>query len=120
MSTNVIVTTGNRVEGIAVREYLGPVQGVAVRVPTIGQGLQAIGKALGGNFQAGAEVYAEAYETARAQAYELMVERARELEADAIIAVRYNSTVVGESATGVLAYGTAIKLKFPEVTPVPP
>jgi uncharacterized protein YbjQ (UPF0145 family) len=117
MATKLIVTTSDAVEGYPVAEYLGVVRGLVVRVPTISQGFQALGSALSGNFQAGAEMYAEVCETARGQAYKRMVEHARELGADAVIAMRYDATDVGESATEVLAYGTAVKLKFPDALP---
>jgi uncharacterized protein YbjQ (UPF0145 family) len=117
MAARLIVTTGNAVEGVPIVEYLGIVRGLVVRVPTPSQGFQALGKALSGNFQAGAEMYAEVCEAARAHAYQRMVEHARELGADAVIAMRYDATEVGESATEVLAYGTAVKLKFPEALP---
>jgi uncharacterized protein YbjQ (UPF0145 family) len=116
--THIIVTTGDAIDGARIGEYLGIVRGIAVRVPTISQGFQALGSALSGNFQAGAEMYAEVCETARAEAYKRMVKHARELEADAIIAMRYDATDVAEKATEVLAYGTAVKLKYPQVTPV--
>ena len=65
----IIVTTTNSVEGRQVSQYLGVVRGIAVRVPTIGQGFQAIGQVLSGNMQAGADMYADLCESARAQAY---------------------------------------------------
>jgi uncharacterized protein YbjQ (UPF0145 family) len=113
-----IVTTSNGVEGVPVVEYLGVVRGLVVRVPTLRQGFQALGNALSGNLQAGADMYAEVCEAARNQAYQRMVEHAQELGADAVIAMRYDATHVGESATEILAYGTAVKLKFPEVLPI--
>jgi uncharacterized protein YbjQ (UPF0145 family) len=116
MLSKIIVTTGNSVEGARVVEYLGVVRGLVVRVPTVRQGLQALGNALSGNLQAGAEMYAEVCEAARAQAHQRMIEHARELGADAIIAMRYDATDVGESSTEVLAYGTAVKVKYPEAT----
>lgn len=118
MPARLIVTTGNAVEGLPVVEYLGVVRGLVVRVPTLRQGFQALGSALTGNLQAGAEMYAEVCETARDQAYQRMVKHARELGADAIIAMRYDATDVGESYTEVLAYGTAVKLKYLEAQPV--
>ncbi len=120
MPARLIVTTGGTVEGVPVAEYLGVVRGLVVRVPTFRQGLQALGSALSGNLQAGAEMYAEVCETARAQAYQRMVEHADQLGADAIIAMRYDATDVGDSATEVLAYGTAVKLRLPEVLPAQP
>jgi uncharacterized protein YbjQ (UPF0145 family) len=120
MAARLIVTTGDSVEGHPVIAYLGVVRGLAVRVPTPGQGFQALGSVLGGNMQAGAEMYAEVCETARSQAYQRMVEHARELGADAVIAMRYDATEVGEKATEVLAYGTAVKVQFPEALPAQP
>ena len=118
MQPSVIVTTGDAVDGFRVVEYLGVVRGLVVRVPTPRQGFQALGGVLSGNFQAGAEMYAEVCETARSQAYQRMVEHASELGADAVIAMRYDATEVGDSATEVLAYGTAVKLKLLEALPV--
>jgi uncharacterized protein YbjQ (UPF0145 family) len=105
----IIVTTTNSVEGRQIAQYLGIVRGIAVRVPTIGQGFQAIGQVLSGKSQAGAEMFAELCETARAQAYTRLVEHAQSLGADAVIAMRFTSTTVGESAAEILAYGTAVK-----------
>jgi uncharacterized protein YbjQ (UPF0145 family) len=118
MPANFLVTTNGSLEGLSVREYLGVVRGIAVRVPTFRQGMQALSSALSGNLQAGAEMYAQVCEAARAEAYQRMIEHAQEMGADAVIAMRYDATDVGESATEVLAYGTAVKLKFPEVVPV--
>ena len=106
----IIVTTTNSVEGRQITQYLGIVRGIAVRVPTIGQGFQAIGQVLSGNMQAGADMYADLCETARAHAYSRLVEHAQAMGADAVIAMRFTSTTVGESAAEILAYGTAVKL----------
>src|SRR5437870_5457481 len=83
----IIVTTTNSVEGRQITQYLGIVRGIAVRVPTIDQGFQAIGQVLSGNMQ-----------TARAHAYARLVEHAQGMGADAVIAMRFTSTSVGESA----------------------
>jgi uncharacterized protein YbjQ (UPF0145 family) len=120
MPAELIVTTGDTIDGARVAEYLGVVRGLVVRVPTPGQGFQALGKALSGNWQAGAEMYAEVCEAARAEAYRRMADHARALGADAVLAMRYDATHVGESSTEVLAYGTAVKLQFPEARPVAP
>ena len=106
----IIVTTTNSIEGRQISQYLGVVRGIAVRVPTIGQGFQAIGQVLSGNMQAGADMYADLCESARAQAYARLVEHAVEMGADAIVAMRFTSTTVGESAAEILAYGTAVRL----------
>ena len=120
MKTAIIVTTSDGVEGHPVAEYLGLVRGIAVRVPTPGQGFQALGGVLSGDWQAGAKMYEEVCETARELAYRRMVEYAEELGADAVIAMRYDATEAGESATEVFAYGTAVKLRYPEALPANP
>jgi len=118
MPAKMIVTTSDAIEGLPVAEYLGIVRGLVVRVPTLRQGFQAFEGALGGDVQAGAKMFAEVCETARDAAYQRMLQHARELGADAVIAMRYDATDIAESATEVLAYGTAVKLKFPQALPV--
>ena len=102
-----IVTTGDRVGARPVTAYLGIVRGIVVRAPTLSQGFLGGLKAIvGGNIEA----YARACEAAREHAFERMVEHAKELGADAIVAMRYDATDFGQGATEVLAYGTAVKL----------
>ena len=64
-----------------------------------------------GHPQADADMYADLCENARAQAYARLVEHAQGMGADAVIAMRFTSTSVGESAAEILAYGTAVKLQ---------
>ncbi len=102
-----IVTTGGEVAGRAIKQYLGVVRGVVVRSPSIGQGFMGgLKQIVGGNIEA----FAEVCERARQDAYDRMVEHAREAGADAIIAMRYDATEFSEGTTEVLAYGTAVKL----------
>jgi uncharacterized protein YbjQ (UPF0145 family) len=75
--------------------------------PTIGQGfLGGLKQIVGGNI----ESYAEVCEAAREEAYQRMVEHAREKGADAVIGMRYDATEFTQGVTEVLAYGTAVKL----------
>jgi len=115
--TSLTVTTGDFIEGRRISQYLGVVRGIAVRLPTISQGFQALGNVLSGNVQASGDMFAEICEAARAQAYQRLVDHALELGADAIIAMRYDANDIGESASEVLAYGTAVKLKPLESAP---
>ncbi len=103
-----IVTTANEVEGRDVTEYLGVVRGIVVRTPTVFQGIAGgLKSIIGGNIEA----FARACDEARQQAYNRMIEHALELEADAIIAMRYDATGFAQNATEVLAYGTAVRLR---------
>ena len=102
-----IVTTGNEVTGNSITAYLGIIRGIVVRSPGIGQGIMGgLKQIVGGNI----ESYAKVCESAREEAFERMVQHAREHGADAVIGMRYDATQFAEGATEVLAYGTAVKL----------
>ncbi|MBY0230496.1 MAG: YbjQ family protein [Gemmataceae bacterium] len=102
-----IVTTGNEVAGCGIDEYLGIVRGIVVRSPSIAQGFFGGLKSLvGGNIAS----YAQVCETAREDAYRLMLDQARHRGADAIIGMRYDATEFASGVTEVLAYGTAVTL----------
>ena len=91
-----IVTTGNDVANRVIRKYLGVVRGIVVRSPSIAQGfLGGLKQLVGGNIEA----YAQVCETARQEAFERMVEHAREIDADAIIGMRYDATEFSPGVT---------------------
>jgi uncharacterized protein YbjQ (UPF0145 family) len=83
----------------------GIVRGIIVRsrslVGNIGAGLQTL---FGGNIS----IYTELCERARRDAYELMIQHAAELGANAVISVRYDATEIAQGVTEVLCYGTAV------------
>lgn len=102
-----IVTTGNEITGHGIGNYLGIVRGIVVRSPSISQGLLGgLKQLVGGNI----ESYARVCEAAREEAYERMVEHAKECGADAVIGMRYDATEFTQGVTEVLAYGTAVRL----------
>jgi len=104
------VTTTFSIEGYRITEYKGLVRGIVVRSPTIGQGILGGLKSIVGG-QIGA--YAEMCEQTRKQAYDLLVEHATAIGANAVVGLRYESSEVGSrsSATEVLCYGTAVVLQ---------
>ena len=101
------VTTTFTIEGYRIKQYLGVVRGIIVRAPTITQGIIGGLKSIVGG-QIGA--YTEMCEQARQQAYELMIDHARAMGANAVIGFAYESAEVGAKvgATEVLCYGTAV------------
>jgi uncharacterized protein YbjQ (UPF0145 family) len=105
------VTTTFTIEGYRVARYLGVVRGLIVRAPTISQGiLGGLKSIIGGNIGA----YTEMCEQARQQAYDLLVDHARAVGANAIIGLHYDASEIGgkaSSATEVLCYGTAVILE---------
>lgn len=107
MPARILVTTGNHVEGHQISEYLGIVRGIVVRATGIGRGIVGGLKSIvGGNVAS----FEDVCEEARAHAFERMVQHARELGADGVIAMRYDATEFMGGVTEVLAYGTAVKL----------
>lgn len=104
------VTTTFVIEGYRITQYLGIVRGIIVRAPTISQGILGGLKSLvGGRIGA----YTEMCEQARQQAYDLMIDHAKALGANAIVGLHYDASDVGAqgSATEVLCYGTAVKIE---------
>jgi uncharacterized protein YbjQ (UPF0145 family) len=102
-----MVSTTFSFEGYKIKEYKGIVRGIIVRAPTIAQGIVGgLKSIIGGKIGA----YTQMCEQARKQAYDLLVEHANELGANAIVGLRYDaSEVVSKgSATEVLCYGTAV------------
>ena len=100
-----MVTTAFEMPGYRIAQSLGVVRGIVVRsrsiVANIGAGLQTL---IGGNIKA----WTKLCEETRADAFEIMIQHASELGANAIIGARYDATEVMSGATEVLAYGTAV------------
>lgn len=87
-------------------EALGIVRGTVVQTKNIGRDFMAGMKTLvGGEITA----YTEMLNEARQIATKRMVDQAKELEADAIVGIKYGSSQVMSGAAEVIAYGTAVK-----------
>jgi uncharacterized protein YbjQ (UPF0145 family) len=99
------------IAGMRISRNLGVVRGITVRSPTFAQGFMGGLKGfVGGNIEA----YAEMCEQAREQAFELLIQHAQSLGANAVVGIRYESSEVGgqqSSATEVLCYGTAVVIE---------
>lgn len=102
------VTTTFTIEGYRIKAYLGVARGLVVRAPTISQGIMGGLKSIIGG-QIGA--YTEMCEQARQQAYDLLVQHAMAMGANAIVGLHYDASEIAGKGTGaseVLCYGTAI------------
>jgi uncharacterized protein YbjQ (UPF0145 family) len=107
---NMPVTTTFTIEGHRIAQYKGIARGIIVRSPTIAQGIMGgLKNIIGGRIGA----YTDMCEQAREQAYDLLVQHAREMGANAIVGLSYDaSEVVSKgSATEVLCYGTAVVIE---------
>jgi uncharacterized protein YbjQ (UPF0145 family) len=105
-----VVTTTFTVEGYRIKEYKGIVRGIIVRAPTISQGiLGGLKSIVGGNIGA----YTQMCEQARSQAYDVLIQHAAGLGANAVVGLRYDASDVGgqTSGTEVLCYGTAVVIE---------
>jgi len=103
-----ICTTAVNIEGYHITRQLGVVRGIVVRAPNIGQSLfGALKTVVGGNIQS----YADVCEKARLHAYEQMLDHALALGANAVIAIRYDSSEFMQGAHEVLCYGTAVTVE---------
>jgi uncharacterized protein YbjQ (UPF0145 family) len=100
-----MVTTGFDFVGYRIVKYLGVVRGITVRSRSvIGNIAGSIQSVFGGNIT----IYTELCEHARKDAFDLMIQHAQQVGANAIIGVRYDANDVMEGITEVLAYGTAV------------
>ena len=107
-STRFIATTTIAVEGYRIAAYLGIVRGVVVRSPTISQGIfGGLRSIIGGQIQE----YAQMCELTRQEATHQMMQHARQLGANGVIGVGYDASEIGQTATEVLCYGTAVRLE---------
>jgi len=103
----IIVTSGNDVAGHVITSYLGIVRGIIVRSTGLSRGIVGgLRSIVGGNIPE----YAAVCEETRQHAYQLMIEHATQMGADAVIAFRYDGSEFMQGSTEVLAYGTAVKL----------
>ena len=105
----IIVNTEN-IPGRTIKSSLGLVRGNTIRARHVGKdiiaGLRAI---VGGEIIEYTKLIAEA----REQAVDRMINEAEQLNADAIINVRFTTSVIMGGAAELLAYGTAVKLEKP-------
>jgi len=105
MVSHNMVTTQFELDGYRVVRSLGVVRGIVVRsrsiFGTIGAGLQTL---VGGNIT----LLTNLCEKTRQDAFDLMLQHAEELGANAVVGARYDATEIMQGVTEVLAYGTAL------------
>lgn len=105
---SVMITTTEKIPGKEIKEVLGVVKGSTVRVKNIGRDIGAGLKTLVGGEVKG---YTEMSEQAREEALNRMINNAIDLGADAVIGVRFSTSMIMKGASEMLAYGTAVKFK---------
>jgi len=105
--SEIIITTGNEIPGKKIKIILGVVKGNTVRARNIGRDIGAGFKSIVGGE---VKTYTDMTTDARDEAFNRMVNQAIEKGADAIIGVRFMTSMIMQGASEMLAYGTAVKL----------
>ncbi len=101
------VVTTETIPGEEIEEALGIARGNTVEARNVGRDItQSIRNLAGGELKA----YSELLTKARDEALERMVVDAREMDADAVVNVRLESSQIASSGSEVIAYGTAVRL----------
>jgi uncharacterized protein YbjQ (UPF0145 family) len=103
-----MTTTTFTLDGFRITRTLGVVRGITVRsrsiFGTIGGSLQTL---FGGNIS----LFTELCEKTRAEAFNMMVDHAQQIGANAVVGIRYDATELLQGVTEVLCYGTAVMVK---------
>jgi len=101
-----LISTGNDLPGYEITEVLGEIFGLTVRSRHVGSQIGAAFKSIaGGELKGMTKMLAEG----RQQAIERLVEEAEGKGADAIIAMRFDTSEFMENGTEICAYGTAVR-----------
>lgn len=100
-----IITTSNQVEGKKIAKTVGLVKGSTIRARHLGRDIMAGLRAM-----VGGEVteYTKMIAEAREEAIQRMVEDAEKQGANAIIGMRFTTSMVMQNASEILAYGTGV------------
>jgi len=100
-----LVTTTNDLAGHRIVRHIGMVRGVTVRSRNlVSDAIGGVQSMIGGRVGA----YVKLAEAARQEAYDELVAHARDMGANAILAMRYDANEIMPGVTEVLAYGTAV------------
>lgn len=103
-----MTSTTFTLEGYRVTRQYGVVRGIQVRsrsiFGTIGAGFQTL---VGGNIS----LLSNLCEKARAETFDLMLEHAAQLGANAVVGIRYDATEIMQGVTEVLVYGSAVTVE---------
>ena len=103
-----IIVTTDFVPGKEIKEVIGLVKGNVIQAKHIGKDIVAgFRQLIGGEIKEYTEMLSEAREIALKR----MTDKAEEMKADAIVNVRFVTSMVMNGAAEILAYGTAVRFK---------
>lgn len=102
------MTTGLGLQALTIEQDLGLAFGLVVRSMGFAKGVGASFKALR---QGEVTQYTELLEDSRRHAVDRLIENARLLGANAVVAMRFDSSEIGQGLTEIVAYGSAVVVK---------
>jgi len=104
----VIITTSDQIEGKTIINTIGLVKGSTIRARHLGKDIMAgLRGIVGGEISEYTKMMAEA----REEAIQRMVEDAEKKEANAVVSMRFSTSMIMQNAAEVLAYGTGVVLE---------
>jgi uncharacterized protein YbjQ (UPF0145 family) len=106
-ASGIHMTTGLDIPGYRIDSNLGVVYGLVVRSMGFAGSMTAGFRSLR---RGEIPEYTQLLEDSRRHAIDRMIENASLMAADAVIAVRFDSSEIGQQFTEIVAYGTAVKL----------
>ena len=106
-----IIATTDTIAGKEIKQTLGMARGSTIQAKHIGKDIMSgLRSVVGGELTE----YSEMLEEAREKAINRMVEDAEKMGADAVVNVRFMTSMVMAGAAEMLAYGTAVKIRDKE------
>ena len=103
-----IISTLEQIAGYKITESLGVVAGNTIRARHLGKDIVAgLRTVVGGEIKEYTGMLAES----REQSLQRMIEKGEELNADGIIGVRFQTSMIMSTTAELLTYGTAVKLQ---------
>ncbi|AKB18269.1 MULTISPECIES: YbjQ family protein [unclassified Methanosarcina] len=103
-----IIATTDTIAGKQITQTLGMARGNTIQAKHIGKDIMSgLRSVVGGELTE----YSEMLEEAREKAINRMVEDAEKMGADAVVNVRFMTSMVMAGAAEILAYGTAVKIR---------
>ncbi len=103
-----LITNIEEIPGKKLVAHYGLVTGSTVRAKHVGRDLMAgLKNIIGGELKG----YTELLEDARGQAKDRMIEQAKEMGANAVINVRFNTSSIAQGASELYIYGTAVRVE---------
>lgn len=108
MAKEIVTTTALEIPGKKITKVLGIAKGNTIRARHLGRDVMAGLKTIvGGEIK----TYTQMTTLAREEAFNRMVNEAIDMGADAVIGVRFGTSMIMQGAAEMLAYGTAVKLR---------